>query len=297
MKAYKELRMKHYTISIVMILTFFLTKADMDVIAIIPSAGFGTRFLPFTKIVPKELVPLNGIPAIEYIFIECITNNIKRVCIVTSPYKQSLIDYCQHNELLDAFLQKQNKENLLNSHYHNLESLIFEFAYQEEAKGLGHAILCAKNQARNCLAAVLLPDDIMTNQSAIGHMVEYARQNNASVIAVQKVPVEKVSHYGIVALASNFDNQIASITAIVEKPLPEQAPSQYAVIGRYVLQPEIFAMLEQIRPGKNGELQLTDAIALLIEKGHSVVAYEYEGIRFDVGNPKGFNKANDYYTK
>lgn len=288
--------MKHYLTVIAMISTFLLTKAEMNIIGIIPAAGFGTRFLPFTKIIPKELVPLNGIPALEYIFTECIESDIKRICIVTSHYKQALIEYCKHNELVNAFLEKGNKENLLENHYQNLASLTFEFAYQEEAKGLGHAVLCAKSHAQNSLAAILLPDDIMTNQGAVGQMVEYAKQNNASVIAVQKVPLEKVHQYGIVELGSNFDNQIAPMTGIVEKPTAETAPSCYAVIGRYILQPEIFEMLEQIKPGKNGELQLTDAIALLLEKGYPVIAYEYDGIRFDVGNPKGFMEANNYYT-
>jgi UTP--glucose-1-phosphate uridylyltransferase len=278
------------------LISTFLTKAAMNTIAIIPAAGFGTRFLPFTKIIPKELVPLNGVPAIEYIFTECIESNIQTVCIVTSPYKSTLIEYCKHNEQVDAFLSQVGKTVLLTNHYQNLAQITFEFAYQEEAKGLGHAILCAKKQAFNSLAAILLPDDIMTNQTAIGRMIELAQEYKASVIAVQKVPLEKVSHYGIVALASNFDHQIAPITHIVEKPSIQDAPSQYAVIGRYVLQPEIFEMLEQIKPGKNGELQLTDAIALLIEKRYPVIAYEYDGIRFDVGNPHGFLEANNYYT-
>lgn len=277
-----------------MILTF-LTKAAMNTIAIIPAAGFGTRFLPFTKIIPKELVPINGIPSLEYIFDECIHNNIKTVCIVTSPYKQALIEYCKHNDVVDHFLNKVNKTDLLKNHYQKLTQLTFEFAYQEEAKGLGHAILCAKKEAFEKLCAIFLPDDIITNQITIGKMLELANKYKASVIAVQKVPLEKVSDYGIVSLASHFHDQQALINQIIEKPSMENAPSQYAVIGRYILQPEIFQMLEEVKPGKNGELQLTDAIALLIEKKYPVIAYEYEGIRFDVGNPQGFLQANNYY--
>lgn len=286
-----------YQLIIHILISTFLTKATMNTIAIIPAAGFGTRFLPFTKIIPKELVPLNGIPAIEYIFTECIKSNIKTVCIVTSPKKPLLIEYCKHNEPVDTFLQKVNKTDLLANHYGNLAKLTFEFAYQEEAKGLGHAILCAKKEGFDNICAILLPDDIMTDQTVIKDMIDLAKKQKASIIAVQKVPVEKVSHYGIVALSSNFDNQQAPITEIIEKPSIERAPSQYAVIGRYVLQPEIFEMLEQIKPGKNGEFQLTDAIALLIENKYPVIAYEYTGIRFDVGNPYGFLQANNYYTQ
>jgi len=271
-------------------------KATMNIIGIIPAAGFGTRFLPFTKTVPKELVPLNGVPAIEYILRELVANNVTEIYVITSPYKGLLADYFQHNYVVDNFLKKTHKENLLEEHYKTLLAINFTFAFQEEPLGLGNAIAQAKEFAQQSLSVITLPDDIISDPLLIQFMIEQAKQHNASIIAIAKVPLERVSSYGIVALGEQIEKNLFSITDIIEKPSPDNAPSQYAVIGRYVLQPEIFAMLDAIKPGRNGEFQLTDAIALLIQSNFPVYAFIYEGKRFDVGNPIGFMEANHYYS-
>jgi UTP--glucose-1-phosphate uridylyltransferase len=267
-----------------------------QLIAIIPAAGFGTRFLPFTKTVPKELVPINGRPSIEYVIEECVANNIFDICIISNKDKIALHDYFTHDTPLDHFLKAKHKESLLKSHYDLLSQVTISFVEQAEQKGLGHAVLCAHEKVKNKPCAVILPDEIITPACALFEMQKLAQKYQATVIAVQTVEKEKVSSYGIVKIGNQINDHAWHIADIIEKPSIENAPSQLAVIGRYILQSTIFESLQIIKPGLSGELQLTDAIADALHKNHPVIAYEYTGNRFDVGNPEGFLKANNFFT-
>jgi UTP--glucose-1-phosphate uridylyltransferase len=266
-------------------------------IAIIPAAGFGTRFLPFTKTVPKELVPINGRPSIEYIIEECVQNGISTIYIIANKDKRALYDYFNNDNPLDHFLKLKNKTDLLKTHYELLSQIKVVFIEQHEQKGLGHAILCAQPMVNGGTCAVLLPDEIFASTDALSAMQQLAQQHSATVVAVQTVAQEKVSSYGIVKPGLQISPDAFWVTDIVEKPSIETAPSQLAVCGRYVLQPAVFDALTKITPGAGGEYQLTDAIAYALHNNHPVIAYEYRGDRFDVGNPQGFLKANIFFTK
>lgn len=265
--------------------------------AIIPAAGLGTRFLPFTKVVPKELVPLNGRPAIEYIMQECVSNNIDNVYIIANKDKQALYNFFNADTAADHALIKAGKHHLLDAHYAIINKLTVQFVEQPEPKGLGHAIACAQQLITSDYCAVLLPDDLIIPNNLITQMYALAQQHNASVIAVQSVALEHVSSYGIIQPGKQLLKNACFIDGIIEKPTPAHAPSQLAVIGRYVLSTAIFDALQHIKPGAGGELQLTDALAQLIATGHPIIAYHYDGHRFDLGNPAGFLQANIFISQ
>lgn len=261
--------------------------------AVIPAAGYGTRFLPATKSQPKEMLPIIDKPTIQYIVEEAVAAGIEEILIITNHQKASIENHFDRSLELEQFLENKNKTEELQlvkdiSQLANIYSV-----RQKEQKGLGHAILCAKTFVGNEPFAVLLGDDIVINHNpAIKQLCERYETLNASIVGVQPVALEDVTKYGIVAPINNIDdkNRLTAIDNIVEKPNLEDAPSRFAVLGRYILTPEIFSFLETQTAGSGGEIQLTDAIKRLISK-EKVYAYLFEGRRYDVGNKMGFLEA------
>ncbi len=260
--------------------------------AVFPVAGLGTRFLPATKTVPKEMLPIIDRPLIQYAVDEAVDAGCDTMVFVTNRYKHAVADYFDTAYELEHKLEKSGKAELLALVRDVLPPKVRAvYVTQAEALGLGHAVLCAKPVVGNEPFAVLLADDLIWNRGpgALAQMVELAGREQASVIAVQDVPREQTASYGIVATGA-FGERHGQISAIVEKPKPEVAPSTLAVVGRYVLSGRIFELLEQTRPGAGGEIQLTDAIAALLQE-ERVLAYRFEGRRFDCGSRLGLVEA------
>ena len=260
--------------------------------AVFPVAGLGTRFLPATKTVPKEMLPIVDRPLIQYAVDEAIEAGCETLVFVTNRYKHAVADYFDKAYELEQKLEKAGKTELLAMIRDVLPPNVRAvFVTQAEALGLGHAVLCAKPVVGDAPFAVLLPDDLIWNRGrgALGQMVDIAHQRDASVIAVQDVPREQTGSYGIVDTGGDRSNP-APIRAMVEKPHPESAPSTSAVVGRYVLDAKVFSLLESTKPGKGGEIQLTDALARLAEQ-ESVLAYQFQGRRFDCGSRIGLIEA------
>lgn len=265
--------------------------------AVFPVAGLGTRFLPATKTVPKEMLPIIDRPLIQYAVDEAVEAGCDTLIFVTNRYKHAVADYFDKAYELEQKLERSGKaeqlelvRNVLPPHVRAV------FVTQAEALGLGHAVLCAKPIVGNEPFAVLLPDDLIWNRGpgALKQMADAAEAGGSSVIAVQDVPREQTGSYGIVATEA-FNGREGRISAIVEKPKPDVSPSTLAVVGRYVLDARIFSLLESTTPGAGGEIQLTDAIAaLLAEK--PVHAYRFQGTRFDCGTHIGLIEATIRYA-
>ncbi len=265
--------------------------------AVFPVAGLGTRFLPATKTVPKEMLPIIDRPLIQYAVDEAIEAGCDTLIFVTNRYKHAVADYFDKAYELEQKLERAGKTEQLELIRNVLPNGVRAvFVTQTEALGLGHAVLCAKPVVGDEPFAVLLPDDLIWNRGpgALKQMADAAQAAEASVIAVQDVPREQTGSYGIVATDS-FSGREGPISAIVEKPKPEAAPSNLAVVGRYVLSPRIFALLEQVQPGAGGEIQLTDAIAALLGE-QRVLAYRFQGTRFDCGTHLGLIEATIRYA-
>ncbi len=265
--------------------------------AVFPVAGLGTRFLPATKTVPKEMLPIIDKPLIQYAVDEAVEAGCDTLIFVTNRYKHAVADYFDKAYELEQKLEQAGKteqlelvRNVLPSHVRAV------FVTQAEALGLGHAVLCAKPIIGDEPFAVLLPDDLIWNRGpgALSQMADAAESSGASVIAVQNVPAEQTGSYGIVATDA-FSGREGRINAIVEKPKPEAAPSNLAVVGRYILSSRIFALLESTTPGAGGEIQLTDAIATLLSE-QPVHAYRFRGTRFDCGTHLGLIEATIRYA-
>ncbi|WP_059102921.1 UTP--glucose-1-phosphate uridylyltransferase GalU [Shouchella shacheensis] len=261
--------------------------------AIIPAAGLGTRFLPATKAQPKEMLPIVDKPTIQYIVEEAVASGIEDIIIISGRGKRAIEDHFDTSyELEEKLERKGNKEmlevvrsisNLANIHY----------IRQKEPKGLGHAIACAHSFIGKEPFAVLLGDDIVeAEEPCLSQLIRVYNEHASSVIGVHAVPMEEVSKYGIIQplTTNNYGPSIRAIDTLVEKPEKEKAPSNLAIMGRYVLSPEIFDTLENQEPGKDGEIQLTDAIEKLNEK-EQVLAYHFTGKRYDIGGTLGFVQA------
>ncbi|MGE8214272.1 MULTISPECIES: UTP--glucose-1-phosphate uridylyltransferase GalU [unclassified Stenotrophomonas] len=260
--------------------------------AVFPVAGLGTRFLPATKTVPKEMLPIIDRPLIQYAVDEAIEAGCDTLIFITNRYKHAVADYFDKAYELEQKLERAGKQEQLELIRHVLpKGVRAVFVTQTEALGLGHAVLCAKAIVGNEPFAVLLPDDLIWNRGdgALKQMADLNAATGASVIAVEDVPHDKTGSYGIVA-TDRFDGRKGHITQIVEKPKPEDAPSDLAVVGRYVLSPKIFELLEATGTGAGGEIQLTDAIAQLLQT-EQVDAYRFEGTRFDCGTHLGLIEA------
>lgn len=261
--------------------------------AIIPAAGYGTRFLPYTKTIPKEMLPLLNMPSIHTIVQEGIDSAIKHIVFISNKEKVALNNYFNEAPLLEKFLKRQNKEHFLSSISDLIRQLQFSFIEQREPKGLGHAILTARPVIKDDYFGIMLPDDIIKHtKPALAQLLEVAHEHKASVIAIQEVPPHMVSSYGVISIKKQLSDRLYEIDDLVEKPSPASAPSNLAIIGRYVLSSSIFPALEKTSPSHAGEVQLTDGIAHMIhEQGQSVLAYKMEGDRYDIGIPTGWIKA------
>ncbi|WP_338470558.1 UTP--glucose-1-phosphate uridylyltransferase GalU [Niallia sp. XMNu-256] len=260
--------------------------------AIIPAAGLGTRFLPATKAQPKEMLPIVDKPTIQYIVEEAVASGIEEIVIIIGRGKRSIEDHFDKSyELEDALLQK-NKLDILKEVQKISDLASIYYVRQKEAKGLGDAILCAKSFIGDEPFAILLGDDIvMSDTPCLKQLIDVFEYCNSSCIAVQTVPESDVHKYGIVKPKSaNIDPNLFYIDSLIEKPKKDYAPSRYAIMGRYVLRPEIFDILSRLPVGQNEELQLTDAINEL-NKIQAVLAYKFEGKRYDIGDKMGFIKA------
>ncbi|GAB3038261.1 MULTISPECIES: UTP--glucose-1-phosphate uridylyltransferase GalU [Oleiagrimonas] len=260
---------------------------------VFPVAGLGTRFLPATKVVAKEMLPVLDRPLIQYAVDEAVDAGADTLIFVTNRYKHAIADYFDKAYELEAKLEEKGKDALLALVRSTLPSHVRAiFVTQPEALGLGHAVLCAKPVVGDEPFGVMLPDDLILHDGvgALGQMAEAALTHDAGVIAVEEVPNDQTHKYGIVATGDEVDERAAKIRHMVEKPNPEDAPSNLGVVGRYVLPSRIFDLLEQTRPGSGGEIQLTDAIEGLLHQ-QSVLAYRFQGQRFDCGNKRGLVRA------
>lgn len=263
---------------------------------IIPAAGLGTRFLPYTKAVAKELVPLMEKPAIHSIVEEAIQSGIDAITIIANDDKHAIKEYFSSNKHLEKHLQEKNKTDLIKSISDLITSVDITFIAQPEPLGLGHAVLMAEQEIGNNYCGIMLPDEIMMGETpALAQLIEVARIHNSSVIAVQEVDPSTVSSYGIVATQKEISPGVFVIDRLVEKPTIAEAPSNLAIIGRYILSPDIFQSLKTIKPGAGGEIQLTDGIADMMSKGERVLACLIKTDRYDIGNPIGWLKANLAY--
>jgi UTP--glucose-1-phosphate uridylyltransferase len=261
--------------------------------AIVPAAGLGTRFLPSTKAVPKELFPVVDTPGIELVAAEAAEAGATRLVIVTSPGKDAVAEYFRAQPELEQTLEQRGKTDLLNKVRRAAALIKVETAIQEQALGLGHAVGCAEPNLRgdDDAVAVLLPDDLVLPTGVLTRMAGVRAQYGGTVLCAFDIPREHISAYGVFDVEDTSDPDIKRVLGMVEKPSADQAPSTFAAAGRYVLDRAVFDALKRITPGAGGELQLTDAVALLIAEGHPVHVVVHRGGRHDLGNPGGFLRA------
>ncbi len=265
----------------------------MDVTkVIIPAAGFGTRFLPWTKAIPKEMLPLLDKPAIQYIIEESLSSGITDFSIVSSKSKQTLENHFDANPNLELFLQERNKLNLIANVEKILRTANFTYVRQPEPLGLGHAIWTARNTIGKEYFGVLLPDELFFSRDpGLAQLIRIARQERATVVAVQEVPMDQISSYGIVGIKKQITPKLFQVSQLVEKPKQKDAPSNLAMIGRYVLSHKVFDSLKEMSTYAVGELQLPDGISHMLKNGEKVFAYKIQGTRYDIGQPIGWIKA------
>ena len=258
---------------------------------VIPAAGVGTRFLPATKAVPKELLPIVDRPTIQYIVEEAAASGIAEVILITAKGKEAVEEHFAVSTELEAVLKRQKKEDLLRMVKRLSEMVRIRSVLQKEPKGLGHAVLCARAAVGEEPFAVLLGDDLVdADPPCLAQMKEVSRQKIGAVIALLRVPAAETHLYGIIR-GEQVDERIYRIQELVEKPAADQAPSNLAIIGRYLLPPEIFPILERTPPGKGGEIQLTDALQTLC-RTMPLYGYEFTGDRYDAGDKFGYLEAN-----
>ncbi|MDM5359876.1 UTP--glucose-1-phosphate uridylyltransferase GalU [Peribacillus sp. ACCC06369] len=257
--------------------------------AIIPAAGLGTRFLPATKAMPKEMLPIVDKPTIQYIVEEAVASGIKDIIIVTGKGKRAIEDHFDYAPELEQNLWEKGKLELLNKVQYSSKLANIHYIRQKEPKGLGHAVWCARKFIGDEPFAVLLGDDIVQSETpCLKQLINQFEETNNSIIGVQTVPEEETNRYGIIDPAFQ-DGRLYQVENFVEKPVLGTAPSNLAIMGRYILTPEIFSMLDQQEAGAGGEIQLTDAIQQL-NQIQQVFAYDFEGKRYDVGEKLGFVK-------
>lgn len=289
--------MKFQTKSVIIISTFSQTKRKREIKmkkvtkAVIPAAGFGTRFLPATKAVPKEMIPIVDTPTIQYIVEEAVESGIKDLLIVTGRGKDAIMNHFDRSFELETILEREQKEELLREVRKVSDMLDVHFIRQKEQKGLGNAVYYAKEFAAGEPIAVLLGDDVVVNpkKPCLKQMIEKYEELGSSILGVQTVKHSDVSKYGIVD-GEEVGDRTYKVSGLVEKPKPENAPTDVAILGRYIITPSIFECIERTPKGAGGEIQLTDALALLGEK-EDIYAYDFIGNRYDVGNKLGFLKA------
>lgn len=261
---------------------------------VFPAAGYGTRFLPATKSMPKEMMPIVNKPLIEYGVDEAIEAGIHGMCIVTGRGKHSLMDHFDKNYELEDQIKGTNKEEMLEDIRAIIDTASFTYIRQHEMKGLGHAILTSRELVGDEPFAVVLADDLCMNEDkgVLKQMVELYKQFRCSIVAVEEVPEDETHKYGVIAGEMIKDN-IFRVDNMVEKPEQGTAPSNLAIIGRYILTPDIFDIIDQTKPGKGGEIQITDALLTQAQQG-CVLAYKFKGQRFDCGSVEGFIQATNH---
>lgn len=258
--------------------------------AIIPAAGLGTRFLPATKAQPKEMLPIVDKPTIQYIIEEAIESGIEKFLIVTGRSKRSIEDHFDRSIELELNLKAHKKDDLL-AMVKKISDINLHYIRQKEPLGLGHAVLCAKDFVGTEPFAVLLGDDVVDAQTpCLKQLIDVYDKTGATILGVQEVPLDKVSSYGIISPVRQMDARTWEVGDMVEKPKKEGAPSRLAVLGRYIITPDIFDILEKTTPGLGGEIQLTDALRILA-KQQQIFAYNFVGRRYDVGDKEGFLEA------
>lgn len=258
--------------------------------AVIPAAGLGVRFLPATKALPKEMIPIVDKPTIQYIIEEAVNSGIEDILVITGRDKKAIEDHFDKSRLLEEHLRNKGKRDLLDIVRQTSSLAEIHYVRQKEPRGLGHAVYCARRFVGSEPFAVLLGDDIVRSEvPCLKQMMDLYERVGASVIGVQEVPPADVSKYGIIDATPLGDN-IFRIHNLVEKPGPEQAPSRLAVMGRYIIEPEIFDILARTKPGAGGEIQLTDALKVLAGQ-KEMYGLVFEGRRYDVGDKLGYLKA------
>ena len=259
--------------------------------AVIPAAGYGTRFLPATKATPKEMLPIVDKPTIQYIVEEAKASGIEDILIISGHGKRAIEDHFDSAPALEMDLQAKGKTELLKL-VQETADINIHYIRQRYMRGLGDAILCARAFMGNEPFAVLLGDDVVYNpeKPALAQLIDIYEATGGSVLGCQNVPEEKVSAYGIVAGTETDNSRLMRVSDMVEKPAREEAPSRMAVLGRYIIKPQIFDILARTKPGKGGEIQLTDALKMLARQD-AVYAYDFVGKRYDVGDKLGFLKA------
>jgi UTP--glucose-1-phosphate uridylyltransferase len=262
--------------------------------AIVPAAGLGTRFLPTTKSVPKELLPVVDTPGIEHVATEAAEAGLDKLVIITSPGKDAVAQYFRAQPELEEELRSRGKAQLVEKirRAPNLMRSV-QTAVQEKALGLGHAIGCAEANldADEEAVAVLLPDDLVLPRGVLSRMIATRARYGGTVLCAFDIPREEISPYGVFDVEDTDDADVKKVNGMVEKPSPEEAPSTFAAAGRYLLDRAIFDAIKRTEPGRGGEIQITDAIALLIAEGHPVHVVVHRGGRHDLGNPGGFLRA------
>ena len=262
-----------------------------------PAAGYGTRFLPATKATPKEMLPVLTKPLIQYGVEEALEANIKTMAIITGRGKRAIEDHFDISYELEHQIKDTNKEHLLTQIRSLIEKCTFSYTRQVEMKGLGHAILTGETLIGNEPFAVILADDLCTHSddNVLKQMIEIYETYQCSIVAIEEVPKNETHKYGVIDghLVDNTED-VYRVTNMVEKPDPQDAPSNMAIIGRYILTPDIFDILKVTVPGKGGEIQITDALLEQAKMGN-VIAYKFKGKRFDCGSVDGFVEATNYF--
>ncbi len=263
--------------------------------AIIPAAGLGTRFLPATKAQPKEMLPIVDKPTIQYIIEEAVASGIEEILIITGRNKKCIEDHFDKSVELEMELERSGKSELLELVQDISGMVDIHYIRQKEPKGLGHAIYCAKTFVGKEPFAVLLGDDVVDSEKpCLKQLIDCYNEYKTSILGVQQVPHENVNKYGIVN-GIHIEDRVYKVKDLVEKPSVEEAPSNVAILGRYIITPAIFEILENTKPGKGGEIQLTDALKTLIQQ-EAMYAYNFEGRRYDVGDKLGFLEATVEYA-
>lgn len=265
--------------------------------AVIPAAGFGTRFLPETKAMPKEMLPIVDKPTIQYIMEEILASGIDEILIISGHAKRAIEDHFDSSPELEQHLLEHNKLDLLEQ-VRKVANIKVHYIRQQHMRGLGDAILCAKDFIDGEPFGIILGDDLVYNGEdtpALGQLLEQYEKTGCTIVGCQTVDREQVSSYGIIKGNPTEDPDLVHVEDMVEKPKVEEAPSRLAALGRYVITPEVFEILEQTKPGKGGEIQLTDALRVMAHNGN-VYAYNFKGKRYDTGNKLGFLKATVEYA-
>jgi UTP--glucose-1-phosphate uridylyltransferase len=264
-----------------------------------PAAGYGTRFLPATKAVPKEMLPILTKPLLQYAVEEALSASINNMAIVTGKGKRAIEDHFDRSLELETQIKGTQKEELLKEVNSVCKRSTFTYVRQKQMLGLGHAILTGEPLIGNEPFAVHLADDlcIKDGNSVLTQMIEVFKKYQCSVVAIEEIPMDQTDKYGVIAgdIVDGTDNTYR-VTDMIEKPNPEDAPTNMAIIGRYILTPDIFDILRSTKPGKGGEIQITDALLVQAKQGN-VIAYKFKGKRFDCGSIKGYVEATNHFAK